>query len=313
MKRYSPKIAAQMAVFPHVHHGLSRHQNKGSAVMVVSSVMTEKAHVQALSTVAAWLLVSNGRHLKNLKKADAETFLTERAKTHGQSSISLARQAINLHLLPHDPVGFVASEIPTVLIDRAYTEAEINLLIECARPELALSIALASDAGLRSMELLTVAEPDQLPPSKRDWLPDRFIGREDAQRFVVWGKGGLHREVKVSHALSEKLRARRRETPVTISHRGAHLRSYFELLGGHQFSQDFGQLSEQVLGFSQGSHGLRHSFAQRRRFELLCTGLSMEEVILVISQELGHFHSKNTMAYLRDMTQPTSAAPVAQI
>jgi integrase len=222
----------------------------------------------------------------------------------------LARQAINLHLLPHDPVRFVASEIPTAVVDRAYTQAEINLLIECARPQLALSIAIASDAGLRSMELLTIAEPDQLPPSARDWSTDRFRGREDADHFVVWGKGGLHREVRLSQNLAEKLRARCREETLTVSHRGAHLPSFFELIGGHQFSQEFGRLSDEVLGFSYGAHGLRHSFAQGRRIELLCTGLSMQEVILTISQELGHFHTKNTMAYLRDMANSSSTEHV---
>lgn len=306
MKKYSPKIAAQMVVFPNVQHGLSRHQNKGSARIAVSSVMTEKAHVQSLSAVASWLLESTGKHLKNIKNVDAEAYLSERSKTHGQSSVSLARQSINLHLLQHDPVDFVASQIPTALVDRAYTEAEIKLLIECARPKLALSIALASDAGLRGMELLTISDPDQLPPSPRDWLSDRFRGREDAQRFVVWGKGGLHREVRVSSALAAQLRDKRRETRITISHRGAHLPSYFDLIGGHQFSEEFGSLSEKVLGFSLGGHGLRHSYAQRRRIELLCSGLQMKRAIEVISQELGHFDTKNTMAYLRDMELASS-------
>ena len=301
MKKYSPQIAAKLAVIRNVHHGLSRHENKDEARSKVASVLTEKAHIQALTTAASWLHNTNGKHLKNIKKVDAEAYLSERARTHGQSSVSLGRQAINLHLLPDDPVQFVPSSIPTDLKDRAYTPSEISFLIECARPELAFSISLCADAGLRGMELLTIAEPNQLPPSQRDWLTDRFRGREDDSKFVVWGKGGLHREVRVSQYLAARLQEHQRESKVTVSHRGAHLPSYFNLLGGHQFSQEFGRLSEDVLGFSHGAHGLRHSFAQRRRIELLCTGLSMEDVILVISQELGHFHTKNTMAYLRDM------------
>jgi integrase len=301
VKNYSPKIAAQMVVFPNVRHGLSRHMDKELAQKNVTSILTEKAHVQSLTSVASWLHDTTGKHLKNIKKVDAEAYLSERARTHRQSSVSLTRQAINLHLLPHDPLQFVPSSIPTELKDRAYTSAEIAFLSECARPELALSLALCANAGLRGMELLTLASPDQLSMSDRDWSSDRFCGREDDARFVVWGKGGLHREVRVSPNLAESLKGHQRDSKVTVSHRGAHLPSYFDLLGGHQFSQEFGRLSKEVLGFSHGAHGLRHSFAQRRRLELLCVGLSMETVILTISQELGHFHTKNTMAYLRDM------------
>lgn len=301
MKNYSAKIAAEMVVIRNVEHGLSRHLNKELARTKVASVLTEKAHIQALTSVASWLHDLSGKHLKNLKKVEAETFLNERAKTHGQSSVSLARQAINLHLLQNERLDFVKAEAPTELIDRAYTSAEIELLVECAGPELALSISLSEDAGLRGMELLTLALPGQLHPSERDWLPDRFRGREDAARFVVWGKGGLHREVRVSPVLAAQLEELRREAKVMVSHRGAHLPSAFALMGGHRFSKEFGRLSTKVLGFSHGAHGLRHSFAQRRRVELLCVGLTLSEAILVISQELGHFHTKNTLAYVRDM------------
>lgn len=313
MKNYSPKIAAQMMVFRNVFHGTSRHADKELARKIVTSVLTEKAHVQALTTVASWLNDRKGKHLKNIKKVDADTYLSERSKTHSQSSISLARQAINLHLLPDDRVQFVQSSIPSELKDRAYTQAEIELLVECARPKLALSISLCSDSGLRGMELLTISHTDQLCESDRDWSDDRFLGREDDCQFVVWGKGGLHREVRVSQPLAARLKERQRESKVTVSHRGAHLPSWFDLVGGHQFSHEFGRLSADVLGFSHGAHGLRHAFAQRRRIELLCKGLSMSEVIRVISQELGHFHIKNTLAYLRDMTQPTSATPVNEM
>lgn len=300
MKKYSPKIAAEMVVFPNVEHGLSRHTDKVKAHSKVTSVMTEKAHVRALTSVASWLHARDGKHLKNLNKEEAQAYLIGLATTRRQSTVSLARQAINLHLLQDDPLTFVPSEVPTEPVDRAYTCAEIDLLIESASPELAFSIALSADAGLRGMELLTLASPGQLQPSLRDWLPDRFRGRDYDAPFIVWGKGGLHREVRVSKALAVQLEGVRRETKVKVSHRGAHLPSFFQLLGGHRFSKEFGRLSMKVLGFSHGAHGLRHSFAQRRRNELLCCGCSLSYALAVVSQEIGHFHDKNTRAYMRD-------------
>lgn len=300
MKKYSPKIAAKLLVVSHAQHGLSRHTHREMASSTVVSVLTEKAHCSALTLCANWLLKTKGKHLKNLTKVDAMEYLETRAETCKQSAVSLGRQAINLHILGEDPVNFVASKIPHEPKNRAYSNTEIDLLVWLASPEMALSILLAVDAGLRDMELLTISHAEALHPSARDWSADRFCARENDVPFVVWGKGGLRREVRVSPNLAAQLEATAREHPQRVSNRGAFLTSHFDLVGGHRFSIEFGKLSKFSLGFSHGSHGLRHTFAQRRRDHLICSGHSMESAILILSQELGHFHCKNTMAYLRD-------------
>ncbi len=300
MRKYQHKIAAELAVRANTQHGLSRHRNPVETKGKVSSVLTEVAHVSALAVYAKWLLKLNGRHLKNSKLQDAKAYLSEIASTKKQSTVSLARQAINMHIHPTTPLVFVTSQVPTIPKNRAYSRKQIDLLCACADPLLRFSILLAADAGLREMELMSIAPKCALSSSARNWSNDRFRGRHGDQGYVVHGKGGLLREVYVSHGLAIELDSHLRPEMLRVRHRGAHLNSYFDLMGGHEFAIKFGRLSKKILGFSNGAHGLRHSFAQNRRDQLICCGFSIEEAIQILSQELGHFSTKNTLAYLRD-------------
>lgn len=301
MKCYNCKIAAQKMVWPHTKLGVSRHQNREQALGVVTSVLTEKVHVSALTKFAEWLLDLKGKHLKNACRQDAFDYLEERALTRRQSTVDLDRQAMNMHLGFDKSLAFLAAKIATVEEDRAYTREQIELLVAEAEDDLALSIRLACEAGLRGMELITLSTPELMLPSDRaTWSSDRFAGRQGDVRFVVHGKGGLRREVRLSPELSQLVRARQRREPVRVSHRGAHLTSCFDVRGGHKFAVEFSSHSLRVLGFTHGAHGLRHSFAQRRRIELLCAGFPVKKMLLILSQELGHFHTQNTLTYLRD-------------
>lgn len=301
MKKYDPTIAAQRIVSPNVHLGLSRHNFPDLAKERITSVLTARAHTSALSGYARWLHKNvNGKHLKNSSAEDASKFLRDRALTCRQSTINLDRQAINFHLHYATPVAFVAAEVETILTNRAYNNKQIDLLVDAAEPDLASAILIATDGGLRDMELITISEPNVLSPSQRNWNPNRFAGWENDVQFVVHGKGGLRREVRLSKDSAVRMQPFALEQPQVVKHRGADLTSYFSLMSGQRFSIEFGKLSKSVLGFSNGSHGLRHSFAQRRRNELMCCGFSYDQAILILSQELGHFASKNTFAYLRD-------------
>jgi integrase len=300
MRKYDPKTAAKKIVISNTQHGLSRHKFPELAMKKVSGVLTEIAHVSALTGYARWLLQTRGKHLKHATSVDAQQYLEFKASNHSQSTVSLARQSINFHILPNTPIAFISSNVPTEPKNRAYTMKQIDLLVDSASPALGMSILIAADAGLREMELITICESSFLKESGRDWKSERFTGRHNDEIFVVRGKGGLHRQVRLNKGLAVKLRSLRRPVAVQVNHRGAHLVSHFELIAGHQLASQFGRLSKAVLGFSHGAHGLRHTFAQRRRNELICSGFSLVEAVVILSQELGHFSIKNTLAYLRD-------------
>lgn len=299
-KKYSVEIEVDKLVHAHTNHGLSRHLHKAEASSAVVSIGSERAHKSALRVFGRWLQCAKGKRLRSASKDDAAEFLQWRSVAVGQSAVSLGRQAINLHLFPADPLPFVVSDRPCALQNRAYTHVAIEMLKAAAEPDLMLSIDLAQSAGLRAIELVTLGHRTDQAPSQRDWDQRRFLGRTSFEVFVVRGKGKLYREVAIDRHLAQRLERRRRLGFALVRDRSADLDSFFDLLGGQAFSDSFSALSTRVLGFSSGAHGLRHSFAQRRRDELLCMGLSSDDALSVLSQELGHFDTKNTLAYLRD-------------
>jgi integrase len=312
-KKYDPRIAARKVVSPHVQLGISRHETKGTKQQIINSVGTARNHEDALTVFAKWLVREKGKTLKNFNEYDIAEYMNERALTTSQSTCDLARQAINMNLLFEDPINFVASVVQTQLTNRAYHPKQIEELIATADDDLALSIEVAVSGGLRCMELDTISElydelklcdvdiqPFSNIEDKRNWKRNRFIGRETDDRFIVAGKGGLRREVRIETNISVSLMSKIRDKMKVVVDRKIEHDSFFDLSAGNNFSQQFGRHSRKVLGFCEGAHGLRHSFAKRRIRELLCLGIPFEEAIVILSNELGHFASKNTFVYLRD-------------
>ncbi|MDF5193233.1 site-specific integrase, partial [Vibrio parahaemolyticus] len=74
--------------------------------------------------------------------------------------------------------------------------------------------------------------------------------------------------------------------------------SHYNIAGGHKFSDAFSKASSRALGYSNGAHGLRHSYAQNR-YEQLANHFERIDVMTIISQELGHFRPDITEVYLR--------------
>lgn len=299
MKKYSARIAAENVVRLRVKHGTSRHALKKKMGEVVCSVLTEKAHVSAIRGFAEWLLETQCRHLKNASLVDADLYLHERSQKCAQRTVDLDRQALNQHLMKDQKLAYAKSKIPAREIDRALTHEQIMLLVKRASPRLALSIAMAYSGGLRAMELLTIAPLGVLKISTRKWHHLLYLGREHCSGFVVHGKGGLIREVKLEPDVAEFLENVKLTVPAEVDNRGADLKSYYKLVGGKQFTDQFSRLSKKVLGFTRGPHCLRHSFAQHRLLNLLTHGLTLNTAVDVLSQELGHFAQKNTFSYLK--------------
>lgn len=299
MKNYNTKIAAKLQVRAQVHHGLSRHKDPALAVNKIASVGTERNHVSALKVFGKWLLLKTGRHLKNASLENATQYLKERSKTVKQKTLDLDRQALNMNFNFGQKLVFLQSQVATIKEDRAYSKSALALLIARADPPLRLAIEVAVYAGLRPVELISIALPDVLTESARDWSQQRFLGRIYDEPFCVVGKGGLIRQVRLEASLALRLKELARPFPITVTDREIHRKSYFLLPGGLEFSQEFSLLSMQVLGFSHGAHGLRHSFAQQRLIALICLGQDPISAIEVLAQEMGHFSTKNTMTYLQ--------------
>lgn len=300
MKKYSTEIAAQRLISENLALGSSRHLSDKKTMKVITGVGTARNYQSGLKLAGDWLLDSKGKHLQNMNRDDACEYLTLRALTVGQSAVDLARQAINMHFFQNDPIPFFPSTKIRVLKNRAYCDQQIALLLMKANPSLSLSIRLAHYAGLRAFELITLAPQNMLNESQRDaWCDERFMGREGDDIYIVHGKGGLCRRVMLSRSLSEELMTHLREHPIKVKDRKVIHTSFFNLLGGVNFSTQFSKLSKEVLGKSYGAHGLRHSYVQSRVRDLICRGLSYEQALQAVSNEVGHFDTANTEAYLR--------------
>ena len=107
------------------------------------------------------------------------------------------------------------------------------------------------------------------------------------------------REVRIPYDLAKKLESLRLTIPKHIVDRNVHYKSHYAVTGGQSFSKSFSQASKATLSWSNGAHGLRHSYAQKRMDTIRAMGKSYNAALEIVSQELGHFRPSITEVYLR--------------
>ena len=193
----------------------------------------------------------------------------------------------------------VKSQRETRLSTRSYTSTQIARIASAQSKRNSLATQIAHNAGLRAHELLTIRPAHERQASThREWNADRFAGR-DGDRYTVEGKGGLVREVLLSRELVAKLEATRLDEPRQVTDRGVKYAQHYDIGGGRSWSQSFSSAIQRELGFSNGAHGLRHSYSQERMKELQRGGMFYNDAKGTVAQEVGHFDKKTTGAYLR--------------
>jgi len=273
----------------------------------IKSVGTVRNYEQALKNVAT-AMVNQGQHLRDLDHDRAISYLEQRAEEVGQKSLDIERQAIQ-SMFRHvtgkldegETLRVIRSEHEQVLHSRAYTQEQTHAIADKQREQNALSTEIAYAAGLRAKELITLLPIEERPADIRrnkEPLDEKFMGRE-GQRYSVIGKGGLVREVIIPDNLAQRLEERRLDQAIEVIDRNIIYQQHYKISAGRNWSQSFSRSSQHVLGWSNGAHGLRHSYAQERMNELRSQGLTREYALKVVSQELGHFRPDITEIYLR--------------
>lgn len=293
----SATAQAQHAVSKVSAVGTSRHKNRSDGK--VRSLGTSRNYQQCLKGYASFLTETRQGDISTATREQAMQYLEERSAMVGQKQLDMDRQAIQACICERLPV--IRSERERVLSSRAYTEQQLTILTASQKERSSLATQIATAAGLRSVELLTLRTAAERPASShREWRQDRFEGREGI-RYTVQGKGGLIREVILTKELSDKLEARRFDIPRTVTDRGIYRSQAYDISGGRNWSQSFSAASKRALGWSQGGHGCRHTYAQSRVSELQERGYSYGEAKAVVAQELGHFRCDEKLigAYLR--------------
>jgi integrase len=290
----SEKTQAEHAISQKLSLGKGRHDNKSDGR--IHSLGTARGYGSSLKVLTGYLKEHKLGDLRSLTFEIAQKYLQERATTVSQKTLDLDRQAIQMHLGIRLEV--VKSEKETHLSTRSYTNAQIERIAWVQSERNALATRIAHSAGLRAHELLTIRPASERQASgHREWSNERFTGR-DGERYTVEGKGGLIREVMLSKELAAQLETTRLPEPRQVTDRGINYIQHYDIGGGSSWSQSFSAASQRELGFSNGAHGLRHSYAQERMEELQQRGMNHDDAKATVAQEVGHFDKDTTEAYL---------------
>lgn len=291
----APQAQAEHAVARKLALGTGRHDHRNDGR--IHSLGTARGYGQALKGFADYLREHRLGDLPGATDQEARQYLAERSHQVGQKTLDLDRQAIQMHLGLRLEV--VRSDRESALSTRSYTPAQVARIASAQSEANGLATRLAYHAGLRAHELLTLRPAGERSASgHRQWSADRFAGREGV-RYTVVGKGGLVREVLLTRELAAAVEARRLEEPRLVVDRGVQYVQCYTIGGGRSWSQSFSSASRRELGFSNGGHGLRHSYVQERMDELQRRGLAYEQARATVAQEVGHFAGETTEAYLR--------------
>lgn len=289
------RAQAKHAVKQKIALGQGRHEHKDDGQ--IHSVGTARGYEQALKGFVEYIQNHKLGDLLSVTVEIAKQYLSDRSAIVTQKTLDIDRQAIQMHLGIR--LDVVKSQRETRLSTRSYTSTQIARIASAQSKRNSLATQIAHNAGLRAHELLTIRPAHERQASThREWNADRFAGR-DGDRYTVEGKGGLVREVLLSRALVAKLEATRLDEPRQVTDRGVNYTQHYDIGGGRSWSQSFSSASQRELGFSNGAHGLRHSYSQERMKELQRGGMFYDDAKGTVAQEVGHFDKKTTGAYLR--------------
>jgi len=270
------------------------------------SKSSAKHHIEHLTNIGKW--AQKHFHVKFLDDITIEMahqYLADRAEEVAQSMLKQERRA--LLVLTERPTSNLyaniierfTSQIETNLSCRTYTQAQIDLVVAHQSPKHALATLIAFASGLRAHELLTIRRLSEQPFDERKWSKYKFLGCENYVQYSVVGKGGLIREVRLPPELAKQLESFRLDSPRRVTDRGIYYQSHYDIGGGNNWSASFSRASKNSLGWSRGGHGTRHSYAQIRMGELQGKGLTFDESLRAVSNELGHLRKDITKVYLR--------------
>ncbi len=266
----------------------------------IHSLASFQKYTAALKQAGEWAKRYAGlRYLRALTRELAQQYLADRAALGiSQKQLDTDRNALEF-IAGRNTLVRETTVVSNEPISRAYTGPQVRLVAAHQSIKNAIATEIAWRAGLRAHEILTLQRVGEAQASAhRRWSDERFLGRQGGL-YVVTGKGGLRRQVMIPRELATRLEERRLETVRTVSDRGIIYHQYYNVGGGNAWSKSFGDASMRALGWSNGAHGLRHSYAQERMRELQTQGKAYYPARELVSQELGHFRGDIVEVYLR--------------
>lgn len=267
---------------------------------LISSLATKRNYHGCTYRYLEWREINGLPMNEQDRLQDLVAFLEEVSEVYQQKTVDQYRSALAIVFKKSGKIPKVKSQIPTNARARNYHLSEVLLLIKDIQPKNSLAILLCYFSGLRAHEILTLRRVDEGEKSKsRKWSEGRFFGLADYTLYIVTGKGGLVREVAVPNELVEIIENLRLAEPRIVFDRGIKYLHFYDMGYGKSLSSCFSKASSKTLNWSEGLHGLRHSYAQNRFYQLLNLEVKFEVALKIVSEELGHFRAKITLCYLR--------------
>lgn len=279
--------------------GVTKQQAKEEGKRIVTSAGTARVYRDLVKGFLEWRIQFRLPQTEQYLPTQMQQYLCDMADMkREQTFLNSAKQALQMTFGVQ--LQSVESEVPTILSSRAYSIKEVEQTMAFQTDRNSISTELSLWAGLRAHELLTLKPATDMEPSKhREWHDNRFSFFEAFTPYTVEGKGGLRRNVAVPVTLAKRLETYRSKAPAKYIDREIYYDPIYDIGGGQAFSQSFCTASKKALGFSNGAHGLRHTYAQKRLAALKSNGKDTEAALLILSQELGHFRPEIVLAYLR--------------
>jgi integrase len=264
----------------------------------IASIGTLNAYQSCLKIYLDWCAFNEVLPSVQSSKANLAAYLEEQSEVYRQKTLDQHRMALNKAF--HKKLPFVESELATMYAARDYKFTEILLLIKNLEAHNAIGILLCYYSGLRAHEIATLQRQDEGSRSTtRAWSDSLFDWEDYYSIYIVTGKGGLRRYVAIPVELAEIIEERRFTTPKKVTDRGIYYHMNYDLGFGKALSQCFSRASLKYLGWSTGLHGTRHSYAKNRIKKLIDCHYKLEDAMLIVSQELGHFRPEIVNCYLR--------------
>jgi len=282
--------------------GESRDQNINKQI---HSYGTERNYIDQLTQVGEWLVYNGNRQgTSNISPNLAIAYLEERAEYVIQKTLDLDRQALQtLKSLKNFKLPVIKSSIGQTgrlgKQSRAYTFQQIDLIKMKQSDRFSFATELIQATGIRAQEMYTLRPIEyRNPTSGRNWSEHLFKGLE-GKIYTVQGKGGLVRAVMIPSEIAHELEKHRHDSVEGVRDRRIIYKSLYDVTGGQNWSQNFSKTSKFLFEWSNGGHGLRHGYAQRRMKTLQMHGFLYKQALEIVSQEMGHFRPEITETYLR--------------
>lgn len=169
-----------------------------------------------------------------------------------------------------------------------YTLDMILSIAEAQSPKNQIATRVAYETGISACELASLRPWGArmvCPVSKLE--TNRFAGRTGFSRYSVESPPGENREVAIRPAVSAMLEGARLGQPFAAIENNIRVLCGYNIGLGKRWAESFKDASIEVLGYSNGTIGIRQAYLLDRNFEMTTLGFSPRESLTILSAETG--------------------------